>query len=88
MAEVRPDKSPSDYARKAQRIPKKQTSSANNAGEAGNAQAGQRGNSADQEQRVRQRAYELWVQGGRRDGRADEDWRLAEEEILRITGGG
>ncbi len=87
MAEVRPDKSPSDYARKAQRIPKKPTSPGKDAGEPENKQR-QRRNTADQEQRIRQRAYELWVQGGRRDGRADDDWRLAEEEILGITGGG
>lgn len=46
------------------------------------------GNSAQLEQRIRQRAYELYVAGGCKDGHADEDWRLAEEEILGITGGG
>lgn len=45
-------------------------------------------NSAQLEQRIRERAYELYVAGGCRDGHADEDWRLAEEEILGITGGG
>jgi Protein of unknown function (DUF2934) len=46
------------------------------------------GNSAELEQRIRQRAYELYVARGCHDGHADEDWRLAEEEILGITGGG
>jgi Protein of unknown function (DUF2934) len=45
-------------------------------------------NSAELGQRIRQRAYELYVAGGCKDGHADEDWRLAEEEILGITGGG
>jgi len=45
-------------------------------------------NSAELERRIRQRAYELYVAGGCKDGHADEDWRLAEEEILGITGGG
>jgi Protein of unknown function (DUF2934) len=45
-------------------------------------------NSADSEQRIRERAYELYVARGCHDGHADEDWRLAEEEILGITGGG
>jgi Protein of unknown function (DUF2934) len=45
-------------------------------------------NSANSEQRIRERAYEIYVAGGCRDGHADEDWRLAEEEILGITGGG
>ena len=46
------------------------------------------GNSAELERRIRQRAYELYVARGCHDGHADEDWRLAEEEILGITGGG
>lgn len=40
------------------------------------------------EQRIRERAYELYLQRGGQPGRADEDWRLAEEEIRGITGGG
>lgn len=44
-------------------------------------------NSAELEHRIRQRAYELYVAGGCKDGHADKDWRLAEEEILGITGG-
>ena len=40
------------------------------------------------EQRIRQRAYELYLERGGQPGRADEDWRLAEEEIRGITGGG
>ncbi len=43
---------------------------------------------SDIEERIRQRAYELYVQRGRRPGHAEEDWRLAEEEIRGITGGG
>jgi hypothetical protein len=60
----------------------------NSEGERQSGHAGERGNTADLEVRIRQRAYELWEQGGRREGTADEDWRLAEEEILGITGGG
>ncbi|HEX7958996.1 MAG TPA: DUF2934 domain-containing protein [Terriglobales bacterium] len=40
------------------------------------------------DQRIRERAYELYPQRGRQPRRADEDWRLAEEEIRGITGGG
>jgi hypothetical protein len=35
------------------------------------------------EQRIRVRAYDLYVQGGWRSGRALEDWLKAEREILR-----
>jgi len=45
-------------------------------------------NAADLEERIRQRAYEIYEARGRQDGRADEDWLLAEEEITGITGGG
>jgi hypothetical protein len=45
-------------------------------------------NAADLEQRIRQRAYEIYEARGRQEGRADEDWLLAEEEITGITGGG
>ena len=34
------------------------------------------------EERIRERAYELYVQRGSQDGRADLDWREAEEELL------
>lgn len=45
-------------------------------------------NAAELEDRVRRRAYEIYEARGRQDGRADEDWLLAEEEITGITGGG
>ena len=45
-------------------------------------------NAGDLENRIRQRAYELYEARGRQDGRADEDWLLAEEEVTGITGGG
>ena len=45
-------------------------------------------NSADLENRIRQRAYEIYEARGRQDGQADQDWLLAEEEITGITGGG
>jgi hypothetical protein len=35
------------------------------------------------EHRIRLRAYELYVQAGRRSGRALEDWLRAEREVLR-----
>jgi len=34
------------------------------------------------EQRIRDRAYELWMQNGCQPGRADEYWFQAEQEIL------
>ena len=37
----------------------------------------------DRQERVRQRAYQLWEQEGRPDGKAEEHWRRAEEEIAR-----
>ena len=45
-------------------------------------------NAAELEGRIRRRAYEIYEARGRKDGRADEDWLLAEEEITGITGGG
>jgi hypothetical protein len=33
------------------------------------------------QERIRQRAYELYEARGRGDGRHEEDWALAEEEI-------
>jgi len=46
------------------------------------------GTSADQEIRIRDRALELARARGQKEGYSEEDWRLAEEEILHITGGG
>lgn len=46
------------------------------------------GNSADQQARIRDRALELARARGQAEGYSEEDWRLAEEEILHITGGG
>jgi len=46
------------------------------------------GNSADQQARIRGRALELARARGQAEGYSEEDWRLAEEEILHITGGG
>jgi hypothetical protein len=34
------------------------------------------------EQRIRERAYEIWDATGRPDGRADEQWFTAEREVL------
>jgi hypothetical protein len=34
------------------------------------------------EQRIRERAYELWMQHGSQSGRSDEYWYQAEQEIL------
>jgi hypothetical protein len=34
------------------------------------------------EQRIRQRAYEIWNADGRADGKADEHWLAAEREVL------
>ena len=31
---------------------------------------------------IQQRAYEIWLLRGRQHGRADEDWRLAENEVV------
>lgn len=31
---------------------------------------------------IQQRAYEIWVLRGRQHGRSEEDWRLAENEVL------
>jgi hypothetical protein len=37
------------------------------------------------EERIRQRAYELYVQGGNESGSELDDWLQAEEEIRRAT---
>jgi len=34
------------------------------------------------EERIRQRAYQLYEERGRLDGSAMEDWLIAEEEVL------
>jgi hypothetical protein len=34
------------------------------------------------EQRIRERAYEIWNAEGRADGRANEHWLAAEREVL------
>jgi hypothetical protein len=34
------------------------------------------------EQRNRERAYEIWNESGREDGRADERWFSAERELI------
>lgn len=39
------------------------------------------------EQRIRERAYELWMQHGSQPGRADDYWYQAEREILGEQGG-
>jgi len=36
----------------------------------------------DVEHKIRERAYELWVQAGQVPGRADEYWLQAEREVL------
>jgi len=41
--------------------------------------------SADFEQKVRERAYELYEQRGREDGHDVEDWFRAEEELTQRT---
>ncbi len=38
--------------------------------------------SADVEQRIRERAYAIWLEEGCPDGRDREHWLLAEEEII------
>jgi hypothetical protein len=36
----------------------------------------------DLEQVIRERAYQLWVEGGRNDGDADAHWLAAQREVL------
>ena len=36
----------------------------------------------DQEQSIRERAYQLWIEGGSLDGHADAHWLSAQREIL------
>jgi hypothetical protein len=40
------------------------------------------------EEAIRERAYELYEQRGRRDGHAVEDWLAAEAELMNIKGKG
>jgi hypothetical protein len=35
----------------------------------------------DLEQRIRERAYQIWEQEGRIDGRADQHWQMAKLEL-------
>jgi hypothetical protein len=34
------------------------------------------------EQEIRERAYQLWIEGGRPDGNADSHWLAAQREVL------
>jgi DUF2934 family protein len=36
----------------------------------------------DLSERIRERAYEIWIASGCRDGEADQHWLAAEQEIL------
>jgi hypothetical protein len=36
----------------------------------------------DLSERIRERAYEIWIASGCRDGQADQHWLAAEQEIL------
>jgi hypothetical protein len=36
----------------------------------------------DLSERIRERAYEIWIASGYRDGEADQHWVEAEQEIL------
>jgi hypothetical protein len=36
----------------------------------------------DLSNRIRERAYELWIERGYRDGEAEQNWLAAESEIL------
>jgi hypothetical protein len=37
------------------------------------------------EDRIRERAYEIWSMAGRPDGKADHHWLLAEREVLAMA---
>ena len=39
----------------------------------------------DRQQRIRQRAYQIWLDEGRPDGRHEEHWQQAESELLSGT---
>jgi hypothetical protein len=36
----------------------------------------------DLDQAIRERAYQLWIESGRDDGKADDHWLAAQREIL------
>jgi Protein of unknown function (DUF2934) len=36
----------------------------------------------DLSERIRERAYEIWIASGHRDGEADQHWLAAEQEVL------
>ena len=36
----------------------------------------------DMEDAIRERAYHLWIEGGRQDGQADNYWLAAQREVL------
>lgn len=40
----------------------------------------------DLSNRIRERAYELWMAHGCREGRAEQDWLFAEREVLSARG--
>lgn len=41
------------------------------------------GNPADREERIRRKAYELWEQGGRQEGQAEDHWHRAAQDLDR-----
>ena len=45
------------------------------------------GNLEDLSNKIRERAYELWVERGYRDGEAQQNWLAAEREILAASVG-
>ena len=36
---------------------------------------------SERDRKIRERAYELWVQGGQRSDSSEQDWRQAEQEF-------
>jgi hypothetical protein len=38
----------------------------------------------DLSERIRERAYEIWIASGHRDGEADQYWLAAEKEICPV----
>ena len=42
---------------------------------------------AEMDERVRQRAYQLWEQEGRPEGQAEHHWRQAEAEVAGVNPG-
>jgi DUF2934 family protein len=39
----------------------------------------------DLDQAIRERAYQLWIESGRDDGKADAHWLAAQREILSVS---